>query len=65
MKTKCPFSTVFPNELECVYIREASDGLCDVSINPANGDAWCNDMIEAGIEHRENQDRLSSAEERI
>ncbi len=58
MRIKCPFSTVFPNELECVYMEETFDGLCDISIDPGNGDAWCHNMIYAGIEHMENQERL-------
>lgn len=52
IKVKCPFSTVFPNELECVYLTEGN-GLCGIYVYPGNGDAWCHEMIERGITHNE------------
>jgi hypothetical protein len=48
IRVKCPFSTVFPNEPECVYLTEGN-GLCGIDVCPGNGDAWCHEMIDLGI----------------
>ena len=53
MKCKCPFSTIFPNELECVYIKEATDGLCEIDVCPGNSDAWCHKIIDRAIRIQE------------
>jgi hypothetical protein len=52
MECKCPFISLFEESHTCVYMGEG--GICDqIDINPGNGDAWCSEMIELGIEYME------------
>lgn len=49
MNVTCPFINVFQEEIECGYLDNF--GNCnEIEVNPHNGDAWCNIMINKGLQ---------------